>query len=190
MANLSYVVAASLGKSAKPAGTRAKSMSGKKVRLGRGGTGGYRHTSLPEMKGSYKGSLLGGKGLGQRLSMMGSMMGAGIRDTAASQGRSVLGLAGSHAVRGAVWGGIGNGAINAAQGGSFWEGAKEGAFKGAAGWTGLRMAQHGMGRRNVIAGGANMWGATGTNIKVAPAARAMLGNAQRADLAKNLNGLR
>lgn len=74
--------------------------------------------------------------------------GAWQRD-AEMEGKSVLGMAGGHAVRGAAWGAVGGGTIESMQGGDFFDGAKQGAVNGAVGWTGYRMAMRGTGAKSL-----------------------------------------
>lgn len=110
----------------------------------------------------------------------------------AAEGKTMLGAMGGHAVRGAAFGGIAGGSVEAAQGGSFWDGAKQGAFNGAAGWTGYRMALRGAGSgrtgasalnvfggaKDIYKGGGNMARATSGNAEVSGQARAIMNNRQ------------
>lgn len=141
----------------------------------------------------------------------GSMAGASFRDRsnlmggwvqgnwqqAATKGghSSVLGMAGSHAIRGAAWGGVAGGTIEAAQGGSFWDGAKQGAFNGAVGWTGARMAMKGAGVggtmnpvkavKETFGGYQNMVRTTGgKNAEMTKNAASILSQRQRDGLAR------
>lgn len=75
----------------------------------------------------------------------------GNMQTAAIEGGhgSILGMAGHHAVRGALGGGVVSGTMEAAQGGSFWDGAADGMMKGAIGYGGYRMGMSGVGATSV-----------------------------------------
>ena len=89
------------------------------------------------------------KGSWDRLSKTGSSMWENLKQSATDEGRTVLGAAGQHAIRGAAWGAVGGGTIEAAQGGSFWDGAKQGGFNGAVGWTGYRMGMRATGAKSM-----------------------------------------
>lgn len=74
----------------------------------------------------------------------------GLRESAVQGSHGgVLGMAGHHAVRGAIGGGVAGGTIEAAQGGSFWDGAKGGMLHGAVGYGGYRMAGAGLGAKGI-----------------------------------------
>lgn len=140
---------------------------------------------------SHSAGLREGKmGIGGTSKNMGKMAWAGITSAAGGSGWSDIGkLAGSHAIRGAIGGAAIGGTMEAAQGGSFWNGAKEGAFNGAIGWTGARMAQHAVGRRNVFAGASNMMDTFSKKAMmgeggVSKQASSILNNKQMANYAK------
>jgi hypothetical protein len=106
---------------------------------------------------------------------------------------TMLGVAASHAVRGAVVGGLGGGTMEAAQGGSFWDGAKAGAFNGAVGWGGYRMGMRMTGatsmnpfaglkggkEQGLLASAGRMTNVMSGDVKVAKSAAGMLNQAQR-----------
>lgn len=130
----------------------------------------------------------------QRGSAMGHWAMGNLQQAAFKGGHSsVLGMAGSHAIRGAAWGGVIGGTMEAAQGGSFWDGAKQGAFNGAAGWTGYRMGMKATGASSLNPFGkggignsaTNMWRSTGgADAQVSKQAVALLSNRQREGLAR------
>lgn len=143
------------------------------------------------------------KGASHRTSTMGAWMEGNLQQAAFKGGHSsVLGMAGSHAIRGAAWGAVAGGSIEAAQGGSFWDGAKQGAFNGAVGWTGYRMGMKAVGAnkinplagmkgassdQGIIAGAQNMWRATGgADANVSKQAVAILNNRQQEGYARAL----
>jgi hypothetical protein len=99
-------------------------------------------------------------------------------------------MAGHHAIRGAVVGAGVGGTTSALNGGSFWDGAKSGAFKGAVGYTGLRMGAAATGAENwinplagggrgMVSGAYDMYAMTGgKNVKVSKAAAKILAQRQ------------
>ncbi|MDK2600730.1 hypothetical protein QO179_24860 [Bacillus stercoris] len=133
---------------------------------------------------------------------MGSWAKGNLQEAARNEGRSsILGMAGSHAIRGAAWGGVIGGATSAAQGGSFWDGAKEGAWNGAMGWTAYRMGMKATGAKglnpfraqtNAAPGGMAsaagvMWRSTGgADASVSKQATAILSQRQRDGLARSM----
>ena len=140
-----------------------------------------------------------GKGYtsGFRIGLTGRWAHANSQEAAYAAGySSILGLAGSHAIRGAAWGAVSGGTIEALQGGSFWDGAKQGAFNGAAGWTAYRMGMHAVGStrnplnvvgslKDIYKGGLNMWRATGgADVNVSKQAVQILNQRQRDGLAR------
>lgn len=114
---------------------------------------------------------------------------ANLQQAASKEGRTVLGMAGRHAVQGAAWGAVAGGTVEAAQGGSFWDGAKQGAFNGAAisvGARGLKRATGAdsymfgakNGKQTIAASANNMWRATNADPQISGQARAILQNRQ------------
>lgn len=114
------------------------------------------------------------------------------QNAAANEGRTALGLAGKHAVRGAVAGGGIGGTIEAAQGGSFWEGAKQGAFNGAVGLTAIRGVKRAtgatgyMGKGGILESGGNLVRSTSNNADVSRQAAALLNQKQRDGMTRAL----
>lgn len=135
---------------------------------------------------------------------VGDMLGrghAGLQNAALEEGRSVLGMAGSHAVRGAAWGAVGGGTIEATQGGSFWDGAKQGAINGAVGWTGYRMGMKAVGAKSMnpfakqtskhdkgglLSALNNTWKTTSGNADVSGQYIAIMNNRQKSALARSI----
>lgn len=121
-----------------------------------------------------------------------------VQASVAAEGKTVLGAMGGHAIRGATFGGLAGGSIEAAQGGSFWDGAKSGAFNGAAGWTGYRMGLRGTGSsrsgastlnvfggaKEIYKGGGNMARATSGNAEISGQARAIMNQRQMEGVAR------
>jgi hypothetical protein len=107
----------------------------------RGAKGAGRAERLEYLRQSRSGAFKEKKGM-QRLKETGDIMG-GYLDEAVEKGgfSSAWTMAGSHAIRGAVVGGAVGGTTSVMNGGDFWDGAKAGAFKGAAGWTALKMGK-------------------------------------------------
>lgn len=140
------------------------------------------------------GSAFGSKGGMDQLSKFGSAVNGNLQRAAMEEGRSVLGMAGSHAIRGAAWGAVGGGTIEAAQGGSFWDGAKQGAVNGAVGWTGYRMAMKGTGatsmnpfsKNGVFKQGDGMMRAFSKDKEISGQAQAILSNRQVTGIAQGV----
>jgi hypothetical protein len=140
------------------------------------------------------GSAFGSKGGMDQLSKFGNAINGNWQRDAMEEGRTVLGMAGSHAIRGAAWGAVGGGTIEAAQGGSFWDGAKQGAFNGAVGWTGYRMGMRGVGatslnpmsKSGVFKQGSTMARAFSKDKEVSGQAVAILNNRQVTGVAQGV----
>lgn len=121
----------------------------------------YGTPSTSDVSAVNSGAAFGSATRGEQASKTVSWMNGNLQRAAASENRSVLGMAGSHAIRGAAWGGVIGGTVEAAQGGSFWDGAKQGAFNGAVGWTGYRMGMKAVGSKanplNPVSGPKSLW---------------------------------
>lgn len=121
----------------------------------------YGTPSVPDVTAVKDGSAFATSKGGEQFSKFLSAAKGTLQSTAMEEGRTVLGMAGSHAIRGAAWGGVIGGTVEAAQGGSFWDGAKQGAFNGAVGWTGYRMGMKAVGSKanplNPMAGPKSLW---------------------------------
>lgn len=140
------------------------------------------------------------EGLGERAKAMGGTMMGNLEASVAADGKSILGAAGSHALRGAVFGGAAGGTMEAAQGGDFWAGAKSGAFNGAMGWSAYRMGMRATGanslnpfkgmkggkNQGIMASGRNMFNTYSPDANMSGQARAMLNNATRATMARQV----
>lgn len=131
----------------------------------------------------------------ERVSKMGSYMKGTLDVAASSEGRSILGMAGNHAMRGAAWGAVTGGAIESAQGGSFWDGAKQGAYNGAIGWTGYRMGMKAVGAKKLnpmakqgglLGSTGTMWRTTSHNQQVSNQAKAILNQRQADGIARSV----
>jgi hypothetical protein len=139
-----------------------------------------------------------GIGLGARANI-GRKIAAGNIDRAVKAGgfNSAWSMGASHAIRGAAWGGVAGGTVEAAQGGSFWDGAKQGALNGAVGWTGYRMASKAAGAtggafnfvkngKDIARNGSAMWGMTSKNAKVSKDAANIVNQKMRSGLTESI----
>ena len=127
-------------------------------------------------------------------SKTGSAMWGNLQNAAAHEGRTMLGMAGNHAIRGAAWGAVGGGSVEAMQGGSFWDGAKSGAVKGAVGWTGYRMGMKAVGAKGInpigkdglFNSGSNLYRSFSKDADVSGQAIAILNNRQIEGVARSV----
>jgi hypothetical protein len=151
-----------------------------KAFLDKGGIGG----ASKEFKDQY--------GLGQKLSDVGNWGWGNLQEAAHKEGRSVLGMAGRHALQGGVVGGVAGGTIEAAQGGSFWDGAKQGAFNGAVGSVGVRGLKRAtgadsyiFGKNNIYNSASKMWRTHSTDGAISSQVTSILTTQQGAGLARS-----
>lgn len=146
------------------------------------------------------GSAFGSKGgMDQFNKVMGAANG-NLQRAAMDEGRTVLGMAGNHAIRGAAWGAVGGGTMESMQGGSFWDGAKQGAVNGAVGWTGYRMGMKATGassmnpfagnNKGLFSSASTMTRAYSKDAEVSGQAVAILNNRQLAGTAQSVMNTR
>lgn len=139
-------------------------------------------------------------GMFGRANKMGGMIRGNWEEAALDKGKSVLGMAGSYAIKGAAGGAVVGGTIEAAQGGSFWDGAKQGAFNGAALATGYGMGMKGVGasslnplakqvskdsKGGLLSSGSTMWRSTKGDAEISGQARAIMNQRQMEGVARS-----
>jgi hypothetical protein len=162
---------------------------------GKGGKGGTIATPGAEDIAKVKDlSAFGSKGGMDQAKKFGSAFYGNLQRAASSDGHgSVLGMVGNHAIKGAAWGAVGGGTIEAAQGGSFWDGAKQGAFNGAVGFAGARAIKRGVGadsylfgKDSVVNAGTNLFRAFSKDKDISGQAVAILNNRQVTGVAQSV----